>query len=298
MVTGDPPCDRSQYTEVIRAFVHHVTADLQLIPVWVLISYDVQKILASELRWRSLSCTEDQRVDADKHNASQVSGLAAKARRIEREGVRIHEVKVDEDFIRRADSAIEQWKSSRKGKQVRLTEMRPWVDQEHRRYFAAEKHGKVMSLVVLAKLAPRHGWQVKWALDFPGAVNGVIEALIAHALSNVQGQVTFGAGVSEKLTPGEHIGGLRARFLAATYRSIINSLGLRRKATFRSRFGVLGEEVYICYPSTVLVCVICSRSSSSSKTEWFCRKLDNVELGGKKKLKTSVAAAEVGYSRM
>ncbi|KAL9562871.1 hypothetical protein ACKAV7_013057 [Fusarium commune] len=223
MVTGDPLCDRSQYTEV-------------------LISYDVQKILASELCWRSLSCTEDQRVDADKHNASQVSGLAAKARRIEREGVRIHEVKVDEGFIRRADSAIEQWKSSRKGKQVRLTEVRPWVDQEHRRYFAAEKHGKVMSLVVLAKLAPRHGWQVKWALDFPGAVNGVIEALIAHALSNVQGQVTFGAGVSEKLTPGEHIGGLRARFLATTYRSIISSLGLRRKATFRSRFGVLADH--------------------------------------------------------
>jgi aspartyl-tRNA synthetase len=126
--------------------------------------------------------------------------------------------------------------------------VRPWVDQEHRRYFAAEKDGKVMSLVVLAKLAPHHGWQVKWALDLPGAVNGAIEVLIGHALSSVTGQVTFGAGVPERLTPSEHVGGLRARFLAATYRSIVDSLGLRHKATFRSKFGALGEGVYICYP--------------------------------------------------
>ncbi|KAL5610947.1 hypothetical protein FOBRF1_007064 [Fusarium oxysporum] len=248
MITGDPLCDRSQYTQVIRAFIRHVTVDLRLAPFWMLVSYEAQKILASEFRWRSLSCTEEQRVDADKHNSSQIDGLAAKARRVKREGVKIHEVKPDDDFISRANPAIEEWKGSRKGKQVHLTEVRPWVDQEHRRYFAAEKDGKVVSLVVLAKLAPRHGWQVKWALDFPGAVNGAIEVLISHALSNVTGQITFGAGVSERLTPGEHVSGLRARFLAATYRSIIDSLGLRRKSTFRSKFGALGEEVYICYP--------------------------------------------------
>ncbi|KAF4978881.1 hypothetical protein FZEAL_4811 [Fusarium zealandicum] len=248
MITGDPLCDRSQYKAVIRAFIQYITVDLRLTPVWMLVAYDVQKILASELRWRSLSCTEEQRVDADKHNASQVAGLASKARRVEREGVKIHEVKADEDFIRRCDPAIEEWKASRKGKQVHLTEVRPWIDQEHRRYFVAEKDGKVHSLVVLAKLAPRHGWQVKWALDFPDSVNGAIEVLIGHALANVTGQVTFGAGVSDRLTPGENVSGLRARFLAATYRSIVDSLGLRRKATFRSKFGALGEEVYICYP--------------------------------------------------
>ena len=67
-------------------------------------------------------------------------------------------------------------------------------------------------------------------------------------LSSVSGQVTFGVGVSDKLTPGEHLNGIRARFLATTYNSIVDSLGLRRKAGFRSKFGALGEEVYICYP--------------------------------------------------
>lgn len=251
MVTGDPLCDQSQYAEVIRDFIKYLTAERRLTPVWMLVSFEVQKILAREFHWRTLSCTEEQRVDTDRHNlvdANQANGLAAKARRVEREGIKIHEVKPDADFISRADPAIQAWKNTRKGKQVHLTEVRPWVDPEHRRYFAAEKDGKVLSMVVLHKLAPRHGWQVKWALDFPGATNGAIEVLVGHALTSVSGKVTFGAGVSEKLTPGEHLSGLRARFLSATYRSIVDSLGLRRKASFRSKFGALGEEVYICYP--------------------------------------------------
>lgn len=245
MVTGDPLCDKTQYKEVVRAFVNFSLKELRLTPMWMLVSYEVQRVLAQDLGWRTLSCTEEQRVDADKHQG-QANG--AKSRRVEREGVKIQEVKLDSDFINRTEPAIAAWKASRKGKQVHLTEIRPWVDAEHRRYFTAEKDGQIQCLVVLARLAPRNGWQVKWALDFPWAVNGAIEVLIEYALSSVTGKVTFGVGVSEKLTPGEHLHGIRARFLATTYNSIVDSLGLRKKANFRSKFGALGEEVYICYP--------------------------------------------------
>ncbi|KAK0388651.1 hypothetical protein NLU13_4894 [Sarocladium strictum] len=245
MITGDPLCDRSQFKDVSRAFVNFVTKELRLTPVWMLVSYDVQRFLASEMGWRTLSCTEEQRVDSDKHK-SQTAG--PKARRVEREGVKVHEVKPDEDFIKRAQEAVDTWKASRKGKQMHLTEVRPWIDLEHRRFFAAEKDGKVQAMVVLHKLAPRYGWQVKWALDFPGSVNGAIEVLIDFALSSVTGKVTFGVGVSEKLTAGEHLHGIRARFLATTYNSIVETLGLRKKADFRNKFGALGESVYICYP--------------------------------------------------
>ncbi|KAK2595922.1 aspartate--tRNA ligase dps1 [Conoideocrella luteorostrata] len=246
MITGDPLCDKSQYKDVCAAFVKFVLSELKLTPVWMLVSYEIQKILAQQMNWRTLSCTEEQRVDANKHH--NLNGGGPKARRVEREGVKIHEVKPDADFIKRADESIASWKATRKGKQVHLTEVRPWVDTEHRRYYAAEKDGKVLAMVVLAKLSPKHGWQVKWALDFPGSVNGAIEVLIEYTLSSVTGQVTFGVGVSEKLTPGNHLHGIRAKFLATTYASIVDSLGLRRKAGFRSKFGALGEEVYICYP--------------------------------------------------
>ncbi|KAK2030149.1 aspartyl-tRNA synthetase [Colletotrichum zoysiae] len=245
MITGDPLCDRGQYEEVIPAFVEFVTKELKLTPVWMLVSNKVQEILGRRIGWRTLSCTVEQRADADQHTTPD--GRAA--RRVKREGIKIHELKPNEDFMKRADQAIEAWKEKRKSKkQVHLTEIRPWIDQAHRRYFAAEKDGKVLCMVVLAQLAPRYGWQVKWALDFPDAPNGTIEVLVEYALSCISGPVTFGAGVSDRLVPGEHLHGIRARFLSKVYAGIVKSLGLGKKAEFRDKFGVLGEQVYICYP--------------------------------------------------
>ncbi|KAF6831080.1 aspartyl-tRNA synthetase [Colletotrichum musicola] len=245
MITGDPLCDRGQYEEVIPAFVEFVKKDLKLTPVWMLVSNKVQEILGRRIGWRTMSCTVEQRTDADQHTAPD--GRAA--RRVKREGIKVHELKPDDDFMKRADQSIEAWKERRVGKkQVHLTEIRPWVDRAHRRYFAAEKDGQVLCMVVLAQLAPRYGWQVKWALDFPSAPNGTIEVLVEYALSCISGPVTFGAGVSEKFVPGEHLHGVRAKFLSKTYGTIVKSLGLGKKAEFRDKFGVLGEQVYICYP--------------------------------------------------
>ena len=248
MVVGDPLCDQTQYPEVISSFIKYCTQEKKLTPIWMLVSHEVQHVLAQSHKWRTLSCTEEQRVDSEHH--TQPENFKHNLRRVEREGVDIEEVQVTDDLKARADKAIEAWKASRgeKGKQVHLTEIRPWVDTEHRRYFTAEKGGEVLAMVVLAQLAPRHGWQVKWALDFPGAPNGVIEVLVEQALSAVTGPVTFGAGVSEKLTPGARLGGVRAKFLANTYELIIKSLRLGNKASFREKFGVVGESVYICYP--------------------------------------------------
>jgi len=85
-------------------------------------------------------------------------------------------------------------------------------------------------------------------MDFPGSATGTIEVLIEKALNSVSGPVTFGAGVSEKLTPGARLSGVRAKFLANSYELIVKSLRLTNKASFREKFGVVGESVYICYP--------------------------------------------------
>lgn len=254
MTVGDPLCDPSQVDEVVKEYVKFVEKELKLTPVWMLVSEPVQDVLGSRMGWRTLTCVEEQRVDADKHAAGP---KGREARKVEREGIKIHELRPDQDFIQRADVAIEEWKQKREGKkQVHLTEIRPWVDMDHRRYFAAEKEveedgkkvTKVAALVVFAQLAPRHGWQVKWALDFPGTPSGVIEATVITALAAISGPVTFGAGVSEHFVPGANLGGVRAKFLAKTYDTIVKSLRLNKKSEFRSKFGAYGEPVYICYP--------------------------------------------------
>ena len=253
MITGDPLCDPSQKPQVTRRFLDFVKTDLGLKPVWMLVSEDQQTILSDELNWRSFSCTVEQRADSSK---------AAKAETKKgKKEYTVKQVDPSEEFRNACDKRIEDWKETRsgKGKQVHLTEIAPWKDTEHRQYFIAEStssdkntqdsQSTIHTLVVLARLSPEHGYQVKWALDFPSSPNGAIESTVQTALASIpDSPVTFGAGVSEDFVPKAHMGKTRAKVMARTYKGIVKSFGLGKKAGFREKFGVKGEEVYICFP--------------------------------------------------
>ncbi|OCF35797.1 aspartate-tRNA(Asn) ligase [Kwoniella heveanensis BCC8398] len=277
MLTGDPLCDDKQQVEVSRRFLEFVKHDLKLKPVWMLVSEEFQEILAEQYGWRTFSCTQEQRSDSD-----QVTSEVIQNKKEQRGVFKVSEVELSDDFKRRADKRIEEWKNTRssRGKQVHLTEIAPWRDPEHRRYFIAESDPKsrqsngdaengtgkkqsngesdnstsdgepiIETLVVLTRLSPKHGYQLKWALDFPSAPHGAIESTVQAALSAVPGEpVTFGAAVAESFVTEHGIGGFRGKFLEKTYRSIVHSMSLDKKAGFREKFGVTGERTYICYP--------------------------------------------------
>lgn len=264
MITGDPLCDDGQKKQVTRRFLDFVRGEVKMKPVWLLVSEMMMEILVYEFRWRALSCTQEQRSDSDKADPSVVQIAAQK------KGVfKVREVEATEEIQKKCDARIKEWSEGRdrKGKQIHLTEVAPWKDTEHRRYFIAQsdhnanekaennesgsKKGEqtIDTLVVLARLAPSKGYQLKWALDFPGSPHDAIESTVQAALSAVPGEpVTFGTAVSESLVTKHGIGGLRATFMERTYRSIVKSLSLDKKAGFREKFGVSGDLTYICYP--------------------------------------------------
>ncbi|KAK5657885.1 hypothetical protein OQA88_2434 [Cercophora sp. LCS_1] len=253
LVMGNPLCDPKQYSVVIRDFLKYLRKGKDLRPLWLLVSADVEEILASKLGWRSLSCVAEERVPTD--NAKKV---AKKQRQAEDAGVSIHELPIDKpipkDFRDKCDKRIEDWKANRKGsRQVHITEVRPWVDTAHRRYLWAEtKEGEIAALCILHKLSPAHGYQIKFALDFPGSPSGTIEALISAAIQSLAKSgvknVTFGAGALPELVTGENMDGVRAKILSKTYRTIAQQLKLVQKSEFREKFGTENELVYICYP--------------------------------------------------
>ncbi|SPO07237.1 related to aspartate-tRNA ligase, cytosolic [Cephalotrichum gorgonifer] len=254
IVTGDPLCDAKQFPAVIRAFLLFLRKEKDLRPLWILASPVVEEILGARLGWRTLSCVAEERVPVN----STTRRVAKKQRQATDAGVTIHELgradPVPESFRARCDARIEDWKAHRDGKkQVHLTEIRPWVDMEHRQYLWAEdRQGEIVALVVLHRLAPRHGYQIKFALDFPGSPGGSIESLISRSIQSLARSgvetVTFGAGAVQEVEIGSNLHGLRARVLSRTYKMIAKELKLLQKSEFREKFGVEEDPVYICYP--------------------------------------------------
>ncbi len=262
IIVGEPLCAKSQHLQVVSAFMQYLRTERKgLKPIWLLVGPGIEEYLFEKFAWRTLSVAAEERADPRDNPAWKDNDIARKIRHAEKEGVKnidvpLHE-SVSEDLKERIDARIRDWQRGRKGKQVHITEIRPWIDQEHRRYFYAaqgNKDGRIHAFLVLHQLSPENGYQVKFSLEFPNAPSGTIESLTLHAMSAIVSQdpdtksVSFGTGAMEDITGGRNIGKHRMTALKKTYEMINKSLTLTNKSEFRAKLGAKDERVFVAYP--------------------------------------------------
>jgi len=254
---GDPLCDPRQYQDVAEAFISWLREEKKLKPIWVLIGQPFEEVLGERFGFRSFSVAVEQRVDLERHAHLQIDkDVERKIRHAKNEGVEVTDYgnKIPDELKAKIDQRIKDWQAGRKGEQVHLSEITPWVDQTHRQYFIAQdKEGKVHSMVVLAQLAMKHGVQVKWALDFPDSANGTIEMTVQEALKAAalagNKEATFGGGAAAELKVGHHVGNAKASSLSKMYHSITSRMHLDNKTGFRAKFNTWNDPVYMAYPA-------------------------------------------------
>lgn len=207
--------------------------------------------------WKTFTCAAEQRVDPTKNPAESDREVGRKIRHAEKEGVKIIDLpegkEPPQEIRQKIDARIDDWLSNRQGKQIHLSEINPWRDWQHRRYFyAQDTNGTICALVVMAQLALDKGYQVKWSLDFPNAPSGTIEYITLHAVKAAAASgaknLTFGAAATAGLHAGHHLGGVKVKVLSHTYQSIAAQFKLAQKSDFRQKLGASDDPVYICYP--------------------------------------------------
>ncbi|KAG8525676.1 uncharacterized protein KY384_000436 [Bacidia gigantensis] len=257
ILPGDALCDISQYTNVAATFLKWLKKEKNLKPIWLLVGHELEAVLGEKFGWKTLTCVAEERVNALNDTATKDHDVARKIRRAEKEGVKIIDIDegkpVPEDVKQKCDARIKEWLGNRKGTQIHLSEITPWIDQQHRRYFYAEdKEGKICAMVVLAQLAPRHGYQVKYSLDFAGAPGGTIEHITLHAIHAAKASgtkvLTFGSAASTELHAVHHMSGARVKVLQNMYEGIVKQFRLTAKSEFRQKLGGEEDPVYVCYP--------------------------------------------------
>ncbi|OAL55854.1 aspartyl-tRNA synthetase-like protein [Pyrenochaeta sp. DS3sAY3a] len=257
ITVGDPLCHETQYLKTIAAYLKYIKKERNLKPLWLLVGGPVEETLATKFNWRTFSVTGEQRVDPVHNPAEKDGDVQRKIRHAEKDGVKITDYSLGSpppsDVKAKVDARVEDWLKNRKGKQVHLTNIHPWQDEEHRQYHIAyTPDGVICAFVAMAQLSPSHGWQVKYSLDFPNAPGGSIEYIVTHALKQVAltgaDTVTFGGGASSKFTPGHNVKGTRVKVLSRAYHAIATELKLTNKTEFREKLGAIDDPSYICYP--------------------------------------------------
>lgn len=276
VVVGDPLCDATQFAKVSKAFLDwladpaaHKGDGGPLKPLWLLVSDRMEFVLGQGMNWSSLTCVAESRVPpaierrhnaaaaaaaSDKDHAAIAEDLERKLRQAKKEGLSSSTFKVGkalpDDVKKQLDAKVEAWKNHRKGKQVHLTEVNLFRDAEHRSYtIVKDAHGDVTAVVVLAQLSAASGYQIKWALDFPGAPSGAIEYAVMESIADSpQSSHTFGASAVAHLKAQRGIKGVKAKALSTTYEQLVKSLRLLNKGEFRKKFGAVQEDLFICFP--------------------------------------------------
>jgi ergosteryl-3beta-O-L-aspartate synthase len=180
---GNPLCEVKQIPQVVNAYLKFLEHE-KLKPVWACIDKYTEEYLADELSWSALIAVAEERINPAESDPSSDKNVRRKIHRAEREGVKIHEVDKWEDGLKEnIEQRCKDWAENRKGTQIHLTGVRPFDDMEHRKYFyATDKDQKICALVVIAQLSVSKGFQIKWALEFPGAPLGAIEVSYANKL--------------------------------------------------------------------------------------------------------------------
>ena len=163
---GDPLVSSpAALPSVARQFVAFAKSQAKR-PVWLCISRDLADILGEEIGWCAVCCVNEDELDPahimamtsplakGKEGQRLVKDLKKNLSKAEKAGVIILEV-LEEwtiDEMRQVDRGIKEWKAGKHGIQIAATSMQPWLDFEHRRYWAAKIAGQVMQLSILIGL--------------------------------------------------------------------------------------------------------------------------------------------------
>lgn len=145
IIWGNPLCETSQYPEVTKAFLAFI-GQKGWKPIWACANDALEKFLAEEQGWRAVMCVQEDGLDPTTANPEANKEVRKHIRAAEKKGCKIVEESgvPTEEVQKEIDEVIRQWKAGRNGTQVHTTNVEPWRDTEHRKYFyARDAEGQV-----------------------------------------------------------------------------------------------------------------------------------------------------------
>jgi lysylphosphatidylglycerol synthetase-like protein (DUF2156 family) len=196
--------------------------------------------------------TLDPHQDPRRKQGVNASLVRRKARRAEKENVKIHEyLPSNPELEKKIEVANQAWTQNRKGPQAHISHHRLFNNREGKRWFYAAVQDEVVGSLTLNRLERYSGWLLNHLTFIPNAPGGTQELLVLNTIDQLNKEnchfVTFGASPAQEIRDFAGLGRLYAAFIQSAYKITGKLLHLEGHRKFWEKFDPESQPAYLVF---------------------------------------------------
>lgn len=207
VVFGNPVCAPADVPLLAQAF-HQFCHEQNLHTVYLMASEPFLKWAIPNICKAAVQFGEElylnPQQDPRKKQGTHASLVRRKVKHAIKEGATAKEHLLNDPQIEmEMESAVLAWLQSRRGPQVHISNVHLFEDCFGKRWFYAQKEGKIVGILVLNQIRSSNGWLLNHLIITPNAPHGTPELLVIAAIEALGSEgcnyLTFGAAPENQL---------------------------------------------------------------------------------------------------
>ena len=255
VVFGDPMCSKENQSSLVEAF-HQFCQQKGWSVIYMLATEDFAHKIKQSTKGILIEYGEELFMnphdDPRKKKGNNASLVRRKERHALHEGVVFKEYNEQNPSIEQAfERVAEEWLKGRKGPQVYISHVRLFEDRLGKRWFYAERNGKIVGVIVANQLQSMNGWLINKLMITPDAPHGTPELLLVQTLETLAQEgaeyVTFGNVPSLKLGRIEGLSTFFTNILRFSFKILIKFFHLEGRKKFWEKFDPQEQSSYIVF---------------------------------------------------
>lgn len=254
IVFGDPVCPEESLPDLLQAF-HEYCRQFKHNVIYVGVSewfasWAMNRVCKISVEFGELLFCDP--VTFDPASGSKGRLIRNKKRRARTENILVKEYFRDGSTIEEQIKAIEKsWLEARQGPQVYISHMNLFDDREGKRWFYAEKDGRVIAVLMLSRVETRQGWLLYHLMTLPKVPPGTSEQLVLSAVDTLREEgcryFTLGAVPAAHLREINGVGYFTSKVIQAIYRLAKLVFPLEKLRKFWEKFHPQSERSFLLF---------------------------------------------------
>jgi len=256
VVCGEPVCAKEDKPALAKAFDTYCKEN-KLKTVYTIVTEDFARWAADNLSAIAIEFgkkfTLDPFSNPTKNKGSKAVLIRKKVKHALKAGVVIKEYLGDsKDTEQQIESILNQWLKKREGPQIYLCGVSIFNDRYGKRWFYAEKDGKILGFLILSRLEEQEGWLLNSVMTASDGINGLSELLVISILEALEKEnchrVVIGPIPSRDLGDIMGIGSLGSRLVRFMFKGARLLFDLDGHVNYWSKFQPEYQRSYLLFP--------------------------------------------------